>query len=165
MVRLEGKNISISANLKFNSCIPYLCLASCTEYFLVCTLNICGLLTIVLQLWTYKVLGLTSPESSYQDQRVIPRALRWGQGFREKSAVRGQLDFFCSELDRLTFAMVRCKFEFAINHCTPFLAYPLMKLSFFLQVPWHVWDEIQDKYLASSIEVKWGRVLLECAYG
>lgn len=61
----------------------------------------------VLQLWAYEVLGLSSPESSYHDQHVIPRALHWGHGYRGKSVVRGQLDFFRGELDRLTSTMVR----------------------------------------------------------
>ncbi|KAH7861616.1 hypothetical protein Vadar_028460 [Vaccinium darrowii] len=57
-----------------------------------------------IEMWAYEVLRLSSPESSYRDPRVIPRARRWGQGYRGKSAVRGQLDFFRGELDRLTYA-------------------------------------------------------------
>ncbi|KAH7841469.1 hypothetical protein Vadar_030234 [Vaccinium darrowii] len=69
-----------------------------------CVATTIGGLWSVWELWAYEVLRLTSPESSYRDQRVIPRALRWGKGYRGKSAVRGQLDFFRGELDWLTSA-------------------------------------------------------------
>ena len=95
MVSLGGKpnNFTLYSYTLLNPCLSAHCTS--TDNF-----------NIVLQMWAYEVLRLMSPESSYRDQRVIPRALRWGKGYRGKSAARGHLDFFRGELDRLTSAGV-----------------------------------------------------------
>jgi hypothetical protein len=61
------------------------------------------LMVFVLQLWAYEVLGLHPPETTHpQANEVIPRALCWGDDFRQHSYPRVTLDTLRASLDRLS---------------------------------------------------------------
>jgi hypothetical protein len=60
-------------------------------------------MVFVLQLWAYEVLGLHPPETTHpQANEVIPRALCWGDDFRQHSYPRVTLDTLRASLDRLS---------------------------------------------------------------